>query len=110
MVGALIVQDDEHLLLATNAGKIIRTRVNEIRITGRGASGVKLMNTGADEHVVAVAAFSDSADDEGDITPLPVDDAPEDHEVALEEEGFEDELEDELGDELGDEDSADEDE
>ncbi len=110
VVGALIVQDDEHLLLATNAGKIIRTRVNEIRITGRGASGVKLMNTGADEHVVAVAAFSDSADDEGDITPLPVDDAPEDHEVALEEEGFEDELEDELGDELGDEDSADEDE
>ncbi|MBQ8036721.1 MAG: DNA gyrase subunit A, partial [Proteobacteria bacterium] len=44
VVGALVVQPEDHLLLATDHGTIIRTRISEIRITGRAATGVKLMN------------------------------------------------------------------
>lgn len=81
VVGARMVSDDDHLLLATDTGRIIRTRVHEIRITGRGAAGVKLMNTSQDEHVVAVATFAEG-DDEGEVTSLPVDDSPEIPEIA----------------------------
>lgn len=84
VVGSLVVQDDDHLLLATDKGTIIRTRVSEIRVTGRAATGVKLMNIADDEHVVAVAAFSDESDDEVELTSVPVDDSSE--EEILEEE------------------------
>ena len=76
VVGAYIVQDSDHLMLATDNGTIIRTRVSEIRVTGRSASGVRLMNVGENEHVVAVAAFSDESDDDVELTSVPVDDNP----------------------------------
>ncbi len=85
VVGALIVQDEDHLLLATDGGTIIRTRVSEIRSTGRVASGVKLMNIAENEKVVAVAAFSDESDDEVELSSLPVDDSADD-DVELEDE------------------------
>ena len=105
VVGAYIVQDDDHLMLATDNGTIIRTRVSEIRITGRSASGVRLMNVGENEHVVAVAAFSDESDDEVELTSVPVDDNPIDDGEELPEDDLDesvddvDEPEDDGGDE-----------
>lgn len=77
LVAALIVEEEDHLLLATDAGKIIRTRVSEIRVTGRSAAGVKLMNTAEDEHIVAVATCNDDSDNDAELTSIPVDDANE---------------------------------
>ena len=105
VVGAYIVQDDDHLMLATDNGTIIRTRVSEIRITGRSASGVRLMNVGENEHVVAVAAFSDESDDDVELTSVPVDDNPIDDGEELPEDDLDesvddvDEPEDDGGDE-----------
>ena len=111
VVGALVVQDDDHLLLATDGGTIIRTRVSEIRITGRSAAGVKLMNIGENEHVVAVAAFSDESEDDVELTSVPVDDSVDDELDNIDDEPEEeiDDSVDEEEDEESEEDSAPED-
>ena len=44
VVGALTVHDGDELMLTTNKGQTVRTRVDEIRETGRNATGVKLMD------------------------------------------------------------------
>ncbi len=93
VVGSLVVQEEDHLLLATDNGTVIRTRVSEIRITGRTAAGVKLMNIAEDEHVVAVAAFSDESEDDVELTSVPVDDSVDEFE-----ESEEDEIEEEIDD------------
>ena len=44
VVGALTVTDSDELMLITTKGQMVRTRVKEIRETGRNAQGVKLMD------------------------------------------------------------------
>ena len=106
LVAALVVADDEHLLLATNGGKIIRTRISEIRIQGRATAGVKLMNTQEGENIVAVATCAESNDDDAELTALPIDDSPEEVEEVEDVEDVEDDLTD---DDLADDDLNDED-
>jgi DNA gyrase subunit A len=53
VVGLALVKEDDEVMLMTNRGQTIRTRVAEIRETGRNAQGVKVMQVEADEHVVA---------------------------------------------------------
>ena len=44
VVGALTVRETDELMLITNKGQMVRTRVKEIRETGRNTMGVKLMD------------------------------------------------------------------
>jgi DNA gyrase subunit A len=44
VAGALSVRDTDEVMLLTAKGQSVRTRVKEIRETGRGAKGVKLVN------------------------------------------------------------------
>ena len=44
VVGALTVREADELMLITNKGKMVRTRVAEIRETGRNAQGATLIN------------------------------------------------------------------
>ena len=110
LVAARIVADDEHLLIATDGGKIIRTRISEIRISGRATAGVKLMNTAEGERVVAIAACSESNDDDAELTAIPADDSPdeiieENDELDEENDDIDEENDDidEENDELGEE-------
>jgi DNA gyrase subunit A len=58
------------VMLVTDRGQMIRTKVSEIRETGRNAQGVRLMNVGDDERVVAIEAFADTGPEtSGDSTP-----------------------------------------
>jgi len=49
------VSDEDELILASDKGKVIRTRVSEISEVGRVAQGVRLMNLEEGEQVAAVA-------------------------------------------------------
>ena len=42
-------------MLVTNAGQLIRTPVDQIRIAGRSTGGVWVLRTNGDEKVVSVA-------------------------------------------------------
>jgi DNA gyrase subunit A len=55
VVGALSVTDQDELMLITTKGQMVRTRVKEIRETGRNAMGVKLMDLRNGEKLQAIA-------------------------------------------------------
>jgi DNA gyrase subunit A len=55
VAGALTVRDADELMLITNKGKMVRTRVAEIRETGRNAQGVKLIDLREGENLQAIA-------------------------------------------------------
>ena len=65
LVGAVVCTVDDQIFAVANDGVVIRTRVDEIRPSGRDTMGVRLMNLGEDRSLVAVARAGES-DDESD--------------------------------------------
>jgi DNA gyrase subunit A len=59
VVGVLTVTDEDQLMLITNGGTVIRTRVAEIRVAGRNTMGVRLINLEGEARVVAVARLAE---------------------------------------------------
>ncbi|WP_257573499.1 DNA gyrase subunit A [Streptomyces sp. JJ66] len=55
LVGALVVEDTDEILAITLGGGVIRTRVSEVRETGRDTMGVQLINLGKRDAVVGIA-------------------------------------------------------
>jgi DNA gyrase subunit A len=53
---------------------MVRTRVQEVSLQGRNTQGVRLINVGADEHLVGMARIEDPVDS--------LDEAAADHEAA----------------------------
>ena len=67
VAGALTVRDDAELMLITNKGKMVRTRIKEIRETGRNAQGVKLIDLREGENLQGIAPVVSDGEDESDI-------------------------------------------
>ncbi len=55
VIGALTVTDNDEIMLITSGGQMVRTRVAEIRETGRNTMGVKLMGLAAGEKLQGIA-------------------------------------------------------
>ncbi|RAG84937.1 DNA gyrase subunit A [Streptacidiphilus pinicola] len=67
LVGALVVEDTDEILAITLGGGVIRTRVAEVRETGRDTMGVQLINLSKKDAVVGIARNAEAAaEDEGD--------------------------------------------
>jgi len=64
VVGALTVRETDEIMLITNKGQLVRTRVREIRETGRNTMGVKLMDLRSDEKLQAIAPVVSQAEEE----------------------------------------------
>src|SRR5438094_8961431 len=64
VVGALTVREIDEIMLITNKGQMVRTRVKEIRETGRNTMGVKLMDLRNDEKLQAIAPVVSQAEEE----------------------------------------------
>ncbi|CAI8905647.1 DNA gyrase subunit A [Methylocaldum szegediense] len=54
VVGAVLVQDSDEIMLITDAGTLVRTRVEEIRELGRNTQGVMVIRLNPGEKVVGV--------------------------------------------------------
>src|SRR5438128_2127249 len=64
VVGALTVRETDEIMLITNKGQMVRTRVKEIRETGRNTMGVKLMDLRNGEKLQAIARVVSQAEEE----------------------------------------------
>ena len=64
VAGALTVRDEDELMLITNKGKMVRTKIAEIRETGRNAQGVKLIDLRPGEVLQGIAPVVSDKDDE----------------------------------------------
>ena len=56
------VSDTDEIFVMTASGVVIRTSVSSIRITGRGAKGVKIMRLDENDKVVGVAIVNPESD------------------------------------------------
>lgn len=55
LVGAMVVDDDDDVMLINSNGVIIRMQAKEISRLGRATQGVKIMNVGEDVNIIALA-------------------------------------------------------
>jgi DNA gyrase subunit A len=97
VVSVLPVHEDEHLMLITSVGKIIRMEAGTISTLGRNTQGVRLIRMNEDEYVICVERLAEdddkpeseegtsaSSDPISETTPTPSEDAPEEGGVAAE--------------------------
>ncbi|MES1197063.1 MAG: DNA gyrase subunit A [Pseudomonadota bacterium] len=66
LIASFPVHDGEDLLLVTDRGLLIRTKVDDIRVAGRATQGVWILRPGEDEHVVAAERIEDMGGAEGE--------------------------------------------
>jgi DNA gyrase subunit A len=60
VVGIALVAPTDEVILVTDRGQTLRTKVSQIRETGRNAQGVRVMNVDDGERVVAFEAFAEA--------------------------------------------------
>ncbi|TBV08251.1 DNA gyrase subunit A [Phytopseudomonas dryadis] len=90
LIGAIQVQDGEEIMLISDQGTLVRTRVDEVSSSGRNTQGVTLIKLAKDEKLVGLERVQEPSEDD-DLD-----------EVTLDEEGnplAAAELEEALGDE-----------
>ncbi|MFK7968448.1 MAG: DNA topoisomerase (ATP-hydrolyzing) subunit A [Rickettsiaceae bacterium] len=66
VVASMPANTNDEIMLITNNGKLIRCRLDAVRITGRSTSGVILFKTEKGEKVVSASLIADSSEEEGE--------------------------------------------
>jgi DNA gyrase subunit A len=69
VAGALSVHDSDEVMLLTAKGQSIRTRVHEIRETGRGAKGVKLVTLADGDKLLGIARIVETEEETSGSEP-----------------------------------------
>ncbi|MCG7594204.1 intein-containing DNA gyrase subunit A [Mycobacterium sp. PSTR-4-N] len=67
LVGALIVDDDTELYAITSGGGVIRTAARQVRKAGRQTKGVRLMNLGDGDTLIAIARNAEEGDSTDEV-------------------------------------------
>ena len=79
VVASAPVEEDHHIMLVTDTGRLIRIPVHDIRIAGRNTQGVTLFDVEPNERVVSVAWLSEQASGEGQEDDSADDDGADDN-------------------------------
>ena len=64
VVAATQTDENDQIMLITDAGTLVRTRVSEVSIVGRNTQGVRLIRTAEDEHVVSLERICEVDEEE----------------------------------------------
>jgi DNA gyrase subunit A len=110
VVAIQMVEDEDHLLILTSGGRIIRLRMSEISVIGRNTMGRTLVRMDPGESVVDVARAEPSEEDDKlgeDAGDLIEDSDLEEQTESEGEEELEDELEEDETEEESDDDARD---
>jgi len=67
LVGALVVDDETELYAITSGGGVIRTTARQVRKAGRQTKGVRLMNLGEGDTLVAIARNAEEGDSTDEV-------------------------------------------
>ncbi|HKJ10092.1 MAG TPA: DNA gyrase C-terminal beta-propeller domain-containing protein, partial [Gammaproteobacteria bacterium] len=70
VVGAVLVNEQDEIMLISNAGTLVRTRVDEVSMMGRNTQGVKLISLGEDEQLVGMERIVEDGED-GEVDEPP---------------------------------------
>ena len=67
VIGAVLVTDQDEIMLITNGGTLVRTRVDGISVVGRNTQGVTIIKLGKKEKVVGVDKIEGLLEDEQSV-------------------------------------------
>lgn len=70
VIGAVQVDENDQIMLITDAGTLVRTRVSEVSLVGRNTQGVTLIRTGSDEKVVGLQRIEESDEPIEDVIKI----------------------------------------
>jgi DNA gyrase subunit A len=76
VIGATLVKDDNEIMLITDGGTLVRTRVAEISVQGRNTQGVRLIGLSGGEKLVGVERIEEQESEESEEQE-PEQDGPE---------------------------------
>ena len=71
VIGAALVTDENEIMLISDGGTLVRTRVNEVSIMGRNTQGVKLIDLSKEEKLVGLERIEESEEGEGEEEESP---------------------------------------
>lgn len=66
VVAAVQAEETDQIMLITDAGTLVRTRVAEVSLVGRNTQGVRIIRTAEDEQVVSLERVCEPEDDENE--------------------------------------------
>lgn len=69
IVGTLIVSEADQVFVVTDTGRVIRSRIADVRATRRNTQGVRFMRLEEGERIVAIARVADPEGDDGEAAP-----------------------------------------
>jgi DNA gyrase subunit A len=75
VVGAVQVNDSDEIMLISDKGTLVRTRVEEVSTVGRNTQGVRLIRTIEGEHVVALQRIDEIEELEAEILDVNAEDS-----------------------------------
>ncbi|WP_040976153.1 DNA topoisomerase (ATP-hydrolyzing) subunit A [Necropsobacter massiliensis] len=77
VVAATQVEENDQIMLITDAGTLVRTRVSEVSVVGRNTQGVRLIRTVENEQLVSLERVCDVDDDEESVPESAVENSQE---------------------------------
>lgn len=64
LIGAVQVLDGEEIMMISDQGTLVRTRVDEVSVLGRNTQGVRLIKVKTGEHIVGIERIEENFDNE----------------------------------------------
>ena len=77
MIGALLVLDEDQVMMMTDTGRLVRIKMNGVSVIGRNTQGVTLFSVNDNERVIGAVRVAEKQEDDGPEEAASTDDNTE---------------------------------